>query len=292
MSQRPAGLAPTTAAPPPPIAPPLPLSPRVGRRRLLSLSSLALLPGLGDAIGTEARLWREEAALYWRRAAAALSLDGPAALPPASSLRLDAEFAAALLAALRVPLTNAASTQAYVEEYRRLRERELPYFQEAGTCGHCGTAAGPAGLTDRSYFDFESYVGWKALFEVSRPVGDDAGDGAGWRGALRLRVGEAVLQHVLKEVDLGDAEAGAISPIRPSGSDDALLSASPELDSIRRGVTALLRYFRKKGELRVWGRNKYTGAAGACSACGRGAYRLARHSGAPLGTQALWARGR
>lgn len=233
---------------------------------------IAALP-LVDAVGNEARLWSQEADLYRRRAGESLAgilPKPPPAKPPSSIVSIDAEFASALLAAVR----SAAGQDARVvdEVARSLRIQELPFFKEAGTCGHCGTKSGPSALSDRDYFDFEAYIRCKALLdlcpvpagppppaiegtdEASAPVSAASGPADASRAecltSLRAEMGDAILHHILDEVDVGGAEAAGIAPTRPI-LNDALLSASAELDSIRKGVQALLKYFRKKGEAAV-----------------------------------------
>ena len=268
---------PARTAPRPPSAPvratPLAI-PAVLCNRRLSLVGFAALP-LVDALGGEARLWRQEADLYRRRSGEALFSPSSGATIQPSSGRIDAEFASALLAALRKAAGR--DTAAFDAECALLRAQELPFFKEAGTCGHCGTKSGPAALADKDYFDFECYIRSKALLKLCGPTAAPAAAAAAAPDAppvsepilamyaavdrsacisnLRVAVGDAILKHILDEVDVGDAEAAGLSPMRPTAS-DALLSASPELDSIRGGVRALLRYFRKKGENAAFFRNK------------------------------------
>ncbi|PRW60604.1 hypothetical protein C2E21_1285 [Chlorella sorokiniana] len=162
------------------------------RTTLLSITGLAWGPGaLLDSLRGEAALWQQEAELYARKASEALSSQlGDAATPSSvsssasASLRLDPGLAAALLAAplavlqQRQPGTAAAGgaalpapevqlprldEQRYRQDFEALLEQELPYFQQAKSCGHCGSTAGAAALTDRQWFDFQSYIQYKAL---------------------------------------------------------------------------------------------------------------------------------
>jgi hypothetical protein len=138
----------------------------------------------------EASLWQQEAQLYGRKAAEALS-EATGAAPQAAAddavaaaaaqLRLDPALAAALLAApleaLRrgVPADVANSAAAAAAElpgldeprFRRdlaaLQAQELPYFRQARACGHCGSQEGPEALADRAWFDLQSYLQYKAL---------------------------------------------------------------------------------------------------------------------------------
>lgn len=52
------------------------------------------------------------------------------------------------------------SRAAYAEDYARLMAQELPYYQQAGTCGHCGASDT---LDDAAWVDFRSYIQWKAI---------------------------------------------------------------------------------------------------------------------------------
>jgi hypothetical protein len=158
------------------------------------VAGLAWGPGaLLDSLKEEASLWQQEAQLYGRKAATALgspeagdsapsAADMAAAGPP---LQLDAGLAAALLAApLRalqqqqgassrqqaaalpaevLGLLPAIDEQRYQQDYAALLQQELPYFQIAGSCGHCGTTSGSEALADRAWFDFQAYIQYKAL---------------------------------------------------------------------------------------------------------------------------------
>jgi hypothetical protein len=205
--------------------------------RRLSLAFFAAAPIL-DAVTNEARLWREEAALYARRGGAALSSAFPR--PPQTGSRsqrpLNPQFANNLLFAC----LTAAGTDAkgVATAAKAIEAKELPAFQEAGACGHCGSETGPSALKDPDFFDFQSYALRKALLQRGRDP-----------DAAAAAVGDAILLSILDEVDVGEAEAVGISPFRAFAAVSAdLLSASPDLDSIRLGVRALLAYFERKGE--------------------------------------------
>lgn len=217
--------------------------------RRYSLTTLLAVPFF-DAIKNEARMWTEEAEYYVRQGTGAIQSNSHINhdLPLAPTLskplpKLNPEFASALLMA--IDTCAGAQSQQYSELCRVLREQELANFQSAGACGHCGTTQGPLALADRDYFDFESYVRGKALLSVKDSAGIP-------KSAVQLTTGELILKHILKEIDVGDAAASGIAPIRPSG-DDALLSASPELDSFRPGVRNLFKYFRRKGFMTGYG---------------------------------------
>lgn len=224
--------------------------------RRFSLALFAASPIL-DVVGNEARLWKQELELYGRRGGDAVNGALGGVLPPKATISatqghvpLDAEFAATLLACILAAAgPKATAVQA---EASALAARELPAFEKAGTCGHCGTITGPAALKDRDYFDFQTYVMGKALVRLCRD--DDSGSGAPSIDRLHKAMGDKILKHILSEVDVGEAEAVGITPFRAfATSTIALLSASPDLDSIRGGVQALLRYFVKKGIVRACG---------------------------------------
>ena len=234
-------------SPPAPIAVNPRLVPAPCTRRF-SLAFFAALP-IVDAIGNEAQLWKQEVDLYKRRGGEAVSnaLAGvlPSSKPTAPRTRLgrssiDAEFASALLTSIFIAAGSKAASVKTDADF--LAAQELPLFQNAGTCGHCGTTSGPSALKDRDYFDFLAYSRGKSL--LKNFSGGDESD----IDYLRLEIGEAILDHILSEIDVGEAEAVGISPFRAFATTSvALLSASPELDSIRGGVRALLNYFQRKG---------------------------------------------
>ncbi len=132
----------------------------------------------------------QEAELYSRKASEALSSQLGEAAPnstssssgSSSSLRLDPGLAAALLAAPLAALRQQPGSataggklpapevqlprldeQRYQQDFESLLAQELPYFRKAAACGHCGSTAGAAALTDRQWFDFQSYIQYKAL---------------------------------------------------------------------------------------------------------------------------------
>ena len=221
------------------------------------------------------------------------------------------------------PPLPALDLQRYERDAAALAQRELPYFRQAGACGHCGARAEePQALADRAWFDFRSYCGYKAL---ARQLGPALAAGAaeapttlsGWErmhagspemqlraaeqawlasgqraspfgpgsvgasgggsqeeqlaaaaaafratgqalpsssgaprplsaaDALRLAVGGVVLRHA--EADLAAAAAGGDQASAAAVA--AVANTSPELDSIRTGVQALLAYFVGKGAL-------------------------------------------
>jgi len=244
----------------PSVKKPRPIEPIHTRRS--SFAFLASIP-IVDAVGNEANMWKQEADFFRRRGGEALSNTLGGVLPSSSKAskgaanqrkQLDAEFAAAMLdALLRAAGPEALSVQKFGDA---LATKELPFYKEAGTCGHCGKKTGPSALKDRDYFDFQAYVRSKAL--VRSCGGGGNGDAPGGVtdtkciDQLRIAVGDSILQHILSEVDVGDAEAVGISPFDLfSAATLDLLSASPELDSIRRGVGALLKYFERKGEVEI-----------------------------------------
>lgn len=186
----------------------------------------ALSPGA--CLPSAAALCLQEAELYTRKASEALSSQLGDAAPSSSSssistagasLRLDPGLAAALLAAplaaLRQQPTTAAAAagsrlpapgvqlprmdeQRYQQDFQALLDQELPYFQKAGSCGHCGSTAGPAALTDRQWFDFQSYIQYKALARqlgaVLRPVPGSGSSGTTLSGWERMHAASPEMQ--------------------------------------------------------------------------------------------------
>ncbi|KAL4855087.1 SART-1 family protein DOT2 [Chlorella vulgaris] len=156
------------------------------RTHLLSIAGVAWAPGaLLDSLKGEASLWGQEAELYRRKAAEALSeatgTQQRVAAAAADPIRLDLLLAEVLLAAPLAALKQPASfspagvsaaepvvlpslnRERYESDYAALLAQELPYFKKAAACGHCGTVSGPAALQDRRWFDFLSYIQFKAL---------------------------------------------------------------------------------------------------------------------------------
>jgi hypothetical protein len=221
--------------------------------------TIPIVDAVQNAARKEGELWRQEADFYRRRGGEALSGVLPSSskgstAKPKKVKQLDAEFAAAMLDAL----LRAAGPEALLVQKQAdaLALKELPFFKEAGTCGHCGTKTGPSALKDKDWFDFQAYIRSKALVKScggASPVSTNSPDVTDTKciDQLRIAVGDSILQHILNDVDVGEAEAVGISPFRAFSATTAdLLSASPELDSIRRGVKALLLYFERKGEQR------------------------------------------
>lgn len=219
---------------------PTPLMSKVFGTRRHSLAFLGALPSILDSIRNEAYLWRQEFDLLRRRTLEGLG--GPPRSkiqkPSSRPLRLDAEFASALLKDMELAIPSKSAE--YSARYAAIRSKEASAFQQAGACPvDCAIPfenATPAQFSNRKYFDFEAYVRGKALLQEEDVQGP----------LLMDRIGSTVLAKILLDVDVGDAEAVAIAPTRPMGV-DALLSASPDLDSIRRGIRALVKYFRAKG---------------------------------------------
>lgn len=48
----------------------------------------------------------------------------------------------------------------YEADYQSLSAREKPYFAKTGACGHCGASDD---LSDAAWFDFRSYIQYKAI---------------------------------------------------------------------------------------------------------------------------------
>lgn len=57
--------------------------------------------------------------------------------------------------------TSSFNRPQYDLNYSQLYARELPYFTTANACGNCGV--NPTDLTDAAWFDFLSYLQFKAL---------------------------------------------------------------------------------------------------------------------------------
>lgn len=215
---------------------------------MLSIAGLAWTPSaLLDSLRGEAGLWAQEADLYRRKAASALTeaTGSQQSAPTASAqqtaaaaagLKLDPALAEVLLAAPLQALSSRSGGGAsagasadggsaaaagsppelppldmaqYQRDYAALLKRERPYFEAAGTCGACGTAGDSgAALADRDFFDFMSYIQFKAL---ARQVGASlapAGGSAstqltGWERMhagspeMQLRAAEAAWQDSL-----------------------------------------------------------------------------------------------
>lgn len=152
---------------------------------MLSIAGVAWAPGaLLESLKGEASLWGQEAELYRRKAAEALSeatgTQQSVAAAAADPIQLDLSLAEVLLAAPLAALKQPASfspagasaepvvlpslnRERYESDYAALLAQELPYFKKAAACGHCGTVSGPTALQDRAWFDFLSYIQFKAL---------------------------------------------------------------------------------------------------------------------------------
>lgn len=171
------------------------------------MAGVAWAPGaLLDAFKGEASLWKQEAELYGRRASEAVSeatgvssSAADAAATATAGLELDASLAEALLQAPLTALMQGGSSsgapaaslppppqlprldeERYQRDYQALLQQELPYFRDAGACGHCGGNAGASALADRSYFDFLSYVSFKALVgQIGPQLAASSGAAAG-----------------------------------------------------------------------------------------------------------------
>ena len=220
-------------------------------RRLSVLGLWATIPLL-NGLGQEARMWRDEMEYYRRKMTNAIDktvfADPTASSKPKPNQKvakkLDAKFAATLIESM----DSAAGDSK--EEYRtvcdQLRRREIVEFQKAGTCGHCGSQRGLAAYSDRDYFDFETYIRGKALLQMAPRVSENEADKEEYVRKIQLSMGSSIYRYILRDVDIEGAAAVGIAP-GGAVSRDNLLSASPDLDSIRKGVAAILEYFRQKG---------------------------------------------
>jgi len=232
---------------------------------MLLLSSVAGLPliSLADSLRQELSLLGQEAGYYTRKASEAAKdkMGAPEpSKPQPSRAPVDAELGALLLAApldaldageVGIPWSRAA----YAEDYARLMAQELPYYQQAGTCGHCGASDT---LDDAAWVDFRSYIQWKAIsrqltgyrstsapayweaMHAPMPTNDVEVDPSQTDTSKQLR--RAVGRRLLAA-----AQAAARADGEGGSSDSGLLADSPALDSIRLGVRQLLRFFKGTG---------------------------------------------
>eukprot|EP00890_Picochlorum_soloecismus_P006704 jgi/Picsp_1/859/NSC_04347-R1_hypothetical protein CHLNCDRAFT_49703 [Chlorella variabilis] len=222
--------------------------------RRLSVVGLGLLPLAG--LEEEARMWKEEVGFYSRKIQNTFfNISGTDSARSSGKIypkrALDAEFGMVLLNAMDKAALQRKDE--YLDRCEALRQKELPYFQENGSCGHCGTVKGRAAFSDRDYMDFEAYIRGKALLGMAPKGSTKEGEGKSiytdrdyYIENVRIVIGAAIMKHILEEVDFEDASAIGIAPGQALGKND-LLSASPELDSIRRGVKSVLNYFKRKG---------------------------------------------
>jgi hypothetical protein len=161
---------------------------------------------------------------------------------------MDAEFANTLMDAM----TSVAGTTRVGEFQLRcaeIRAQKLPAYQSEDACGHCGQRKDPGAFRDPSYFDFETYVRGKSLLQMNTGANDDAKRDLYLRNA-NIQMGSYVLKKILEERYTEDAERTGISPffsVAAMRSEDNLLSASPDLESVRAGVKTLLDYFQRRG---------------------------------------------
>lgn len=233
-----------------------------GSRRMSLVTFIAGIPGIdaiAKGIGSEASLWKQELEYYGNKLTPRGERRQMRGSPGMNKRRLDAEFANVLIRAM-----DAAAGITRLEEYRQrvddLIEKELPRFREAQACGHCGVVQGRGAYGDATYFDFQTYIRGKVLLQMAPKIPTDTVDAEEEDYAYRKRdtyirnariaIGSYVLKHILEEIYTEDAEAMGISPffsVAATNSKDSLLSASPDLDSIRAGVKSLLEYFQRKG---------------------------------------------
>lgn len=210
-------------------------------------ASLVMLMGLSSSyvlgVGTsEASSRGENPVMMWfGRRGSFLDMGG-------DGIMMDAEFANVLIESL---LTVAGTTR--VEEYQsrceEVRELALPRYRDARACGHCGSVNGRRAFRDANYFDFETYVRGRAILQMA-PSDDDRKRDTYIRNA-NIAIGSSILKHIVEETYTEDAEQMGISPFFSLEALDnrkgSLLSASPDLDSIREGIKSLLNYFVRKG---------------------------------------------
>lgn len=169
---------------------------------------------------------------------------------PGGVVVMDAEFANVLVGSLAT-VAGTTRVDAYESRCEELRELELPRYRDAGACGHCGTVDGRRAFRDAGYFDFETYIRGKAILLMA--PNDDRKRDTYVRNAT-IAIGSSILKHIVEETYTEDAEQMGISPFFSlealNSRKDSLLSASPDLDSIREGIKSLLEYFVRKGFVR------------------------------------------
>lgn len=162
---------------------------------------------------------------------------------------MDAEFANTLVDAM----TAVAGTTRVGEFQLRcaeIRAQELPAYQSEDACGHCGQRKDPGAFRDPSYFDFETYVRGKALLQMNTGAAGDVAKRDLYIRNANIAIGSYILKKILEERYTEDAERTGISPffsVAAMRSEDNLLSASSDLESVRAGVKTLLDYFQRRG---------------------------------------------
>ena len=162
---------------------------------------------------------------------------------------MDAEFANTLIDSM----TAVAGTTRVGEFQLRcaeIREQELPKYQSEDRCGHCGQRKDPGAFRDPQYFDFETYIRGKALLQMNTGAVDDDEKRDLYIRNANIAIGSYILKKILEERYTEDAERAGISPffsVAATRSEDSLLSASPDLESVRAGVKTLLDFFQRRG---------------------------------------------
>lgn len=124
----------------------------------------------------------------------------------------------------------ALDMQRYQQDFQSLQDQELPYFQKAGSCGHCGSTAGPAALTDRQWFDFQSYLQYKALARqlgaALKPAPGSSSGGTTLSGWERMHAGSPEMQ--LRAAEQAWLASGQRQPLFGPGSLGAGGGGTPE----------------------------------------------------------------
>ena len=168
---------------------------------------------------------------------------------------MDAEFANTLINAMTA-VAGTTRTGEFQLRCAELRTEQLPVYQSMGACGHCGQRKDPGAFRDPQFFDFETYVRGKALLQMNTGgvVGaeDDVNEAKRdlYIRNANIAIGSYILRKILEERYTEDAERAGISPffsVAAMRSEDSLLSASPDLESVRAGVKTLLEYFQRRG---------------------------------------------
>lgn len=169
---------------------------------------------------------------------------------PAQQAKLmDAEFANTLINAMTA-VAGTTRTGEFQLRCAELRTAQLPVYESADACGHCGQRKDPGAFRDPRFFDFETYVRGKALLQMNTGSVDDDSKRDLYIRNANIAIGSYILKKILEERYTEDAEREGISPffsVAALRSEDSLLSASPDLESVRAGVKTLLSYFVRRG---------------------------------------------
>jgi hypothetical protein len=218
--------------------------PLLSRRDSLFASFVLVSSASPSAAASASSLWPHQAWIWGQRE------------DIGRSKLMDAEFANILIDSM-ASVAGTTRTGEYLLRCASLREEKLPHYQDAQKCGHCGARKGPGAFRDPDFFDFETYVRGKALLQMAPGDENPETKRDQYLRNANIAMGSYILRHILEERYTEDAERMGISPFFSvsalSGREDSLLSASPELESVRDGVKSLLEYFQRRGFVRKAG---------------------------------------